>query len=48
MGTASSIVANGTVAVTMTALGPTGANTTIREWLAIKNVSGAVRYIPLY
>jgi Right handed beta helix region len=46
--TASSIVANGSVAVTMTALGPTGANTTIREWLAIKNSAGATRYIPLY
>jgi hypothetical protein len=27
---------------------PTGANTTVREWLAIKNTAGAVRYIPLY
>lgn len=39
--------ANGTVAVTMTSLGPTGSHTTIQEWLTIK-INGTTRYIPCY
>ncbi len=40
--------ANGSVATTMTSLGPTGSHTTVQEWLAVKNASGVVRYIPAY
>jgi hypothetical protein len=43
-----SFIANGSVATTMTSLGPAGANTTIQEWLQIQNPSGTVRYVPLY
>lgn len=43
-----SFTANGTVATTITSLGPTGANTTIQEWLTIKNAGGTTRYIPCY
>lgn len=40
-------VANGTVATTITSLGPTGASTTIVGWLAIK-VNGTARYVPYW
>lgn len=40
-------VANGSVATTITSLGPAGAATTIQGWLAIK-VDGAARYIPYW
>lgn len=43
-----SFTANGSVATTMTSLGPAGANTTVREWLTIRNAAGSVRYIPTY
>ena len=43
-----SIAANGTVATVLTSLGPTGAQTTVQEWLAIKNNSGVQRYIPMF
>lgn len=29
-------------------VGPTGSHTTVQEWLAVKNASGVVRYIPAY
>lgn len=45
---ASHITANGTVATTITSLGPAGSHTTIQEWLTIKNSAGVVRYIPCY
>lgn len=41
-------VANGTVATSLTSVGPTGANTTVQEWFAVKNASGVVRYIPAF
>ncbi len=41
-------VANGSVATTVTSLGPTGSHTTIQEWATIPNASGVTRYIPLY
>lgn len=47
-GNAGSFSANGTVATTMTSVGPTGAHTTVQEWLTIKNASGVTRYIPCY
>jgi hypothetical protein len=45
---ANSFSANGSVATSMTSLGPTGSHTTIQEWLTIQNASGTVRYIPCY
>ncbi|HEY1632989.1 MAG TPA: DUF2793 domain-containing protein [Rhizomicrobium sp.] len=39
-------VANGSVATALSAIGPTGAHTTVQEWFAVKNASGVVRYIP--
>ncbi len=45
---ASSFVANGSVATTMTAVGPTGANTTVRKWLSVKDDTGNQFYIPCY
>jgi hypothetical protein len=47
-GTAGCFTANGSVATTMTSLGPTGSHTTIQEWLTVKNSSNVVRYIPAY
>lgn len=41
-------VANGSVAVTVTSLGPTGSHTTIQEWLTWVNPAGVTRYIPLF
>ena len=45
---ASSFVAKGSVATTMTAVGPTGASTTVRKWLSIKDDAGNQLYIPCY
>lgn len=39
--------ANGSVATTMTSLGPTGSHTTVQEWMTV-NHGGTTRYIPLY
>lgn len=43
-----SFSANGSVATSITSVGPTGANTTVQEWLTIKNASGTTRYIPCF
>lgn len=40
--------ANGSVATTVTSLGPTGSHTTIQEWATITDAAGTTRYIPLY
>lgn len=40
--------ANGSVATTLTALGPTGAHVTVQEWLTVQDVGGTIRYIPAY
>jgi len=45
---AASFSANGTVATALGSLGPTGANTTVQEWLTIEDVAGTVRYIPCF
>lgn len=42
------IAANGSVATTMTSLGPTGSHTTVQEWMVVRNASGTLRYIPMY
>lgn len=43
-----SFTANGAVVTTLTGVGPTGANTTVQQWLTIKNASGTTRYIPCF
>jgi hypothetical protein len=45
---AAHFTANGSVATTMTSLGPTGSHTTVQEWLTILDATGVVRYIPCY
>jgi hypothetical protein len=45
---APSFTANATTATIVTSLGPAGANTTIQEWLTIKNAAGTTRYIPCF
>jgi hypothetical protein len=45
---AGSFTANGTTAVTLTALGPAGAGTTVAEWLTIVDSAGTTRYIPCF
>lgn len=45
---ATNFTANSTTATTMTSVGPAGANTTVQEWLTIKNAGGTTRYIPCY
>lgn len=41
-------VSNGSVATTMTSLGPTGSRTTIQKWLKILDNTGNYYYIPCY
>lgn len=41
------VAANGSVATTITSLGPTGAQTTIQGWL-VSSIGGALRYIPFW
>lgn len=43
-----SFTANGSIATTMSSLGPTGSHTTIQEWLTIQDAAGTTRYIPCY
>lgn len=45
---AASIVANGTVATVLGSLGPAGSNTTVQEWLRVRNAAGTIRYIPCF
>lgn len=40
--------ANGSVATTMTSLGPTGSHTTVQKWLTVKDDAGTTYYIPAY
>ena len=40
--------ANGSVAVSLTSVGPSGASTTVQEWLEILNNGGTARYIPCF
>lgn len=43
-----SLIANGAVATVLGSLGPTGASTTVQEWLKVRNASSVVRYIPMF
>lgn len=45
---AGSFTANSTTAVTLTALGPAGASTTVTKWLTIVDNGGTTRYIPCF
>lgn len=45
---AANFSANGVVLTSLTGVGPTGAQTTVQEWLTIKNSSGTTRYIPCF
>ena len=45
---ANSFSANGTVATTMTSLGPVGSHTTVQEWMIVVDNLGTVRFIPCY
>lgn len=45
---AGSFTANGSVATALTSVGPTGAHTTVQEWLTITDAAGTVRYIPCF
>lgn len=45
---ASAFAANGTVATTMTSLGPVGAHTTVQEWMAVIDTAGTRVFIPCY
>jgi hypothetical protein len=40
--------ANGSIATSMTSLGPSGAHATVQEWLTVVDSSGTTRYIPAY
>lgn len=42
------VAANGTVATALSSVGPTGSNTTVQEWLVVKNNAGTLRYIPMF
>lgn len=42
------VAANNTVATVLGSVGPTGANTTVQEWFAIKNAAGTTRYVPAF
>lgn len=40
--------ANGSVATSLTSLGPVGSHTTVQEWLTFNDAAGTVRYIPAF
>lgn len=42
------LAANGSVATVLGSVGPTGAHTTVQEWIVVKGSSGNVRYIPAF
>jgi hypothetical protein len=46
-GTHAALAANGSVATSLTSVGPTGAQTTVQGWLKI-NVNGTLRYVPFF
>lgn len=40
--------ANGSVATSVTSVGPTGAHTTVQEWVVFVDNNGYVRYVPAF
>lgn len=47
VGTHKALAANAAVAVTITSVGPTGAQTTIQGWIKM-NINGTLRYVPFW
>jgi hypothetical protein len=47
-GSAVNWTTNGSVATTLTSLGPAGAHATVQEWLTIVDNNNVVRYVPVY
>ena len=45
---ANGLTANSTTATVLGSVGPSGANTTVQEWLTVKGTSGTTRYIPCF
>lgn len=45
---AGSWTANGSTALSLTNLGPTGAHSTVQEWLTFKDAAGTTRYVPAF
>lgn len=43
-----SFKANGSVATTMTSLGPIGAHTTVQRWMVVMTPGGIQGYVPVY
>ena len=48
LGSSGTWSANGTTAVSLTALAPSGAHATVQEWLTLTDAAGNVRYIPCF
>lgn len=46
--TATSMIANGAVATVLGSVGPTGASTTVRKWLSVRDSAGTQLYIPCF
>ena len=45
---AGSWVANGSVATSVTSVGPGGSHTTVQEWLVVVDNNGTPRYVPAF
>jgi hypothetical protein len=45
---AANFSANGSVATTLGSVGPTGAQTTVQEWLTFQDAAGTTRYVPCF
>jgi hypothetical protein len=48
LSTAAAFAANGSVATALSSVGPTGANTTVQEWIKVVNSAGVTRYVPCF
>lgn len=44
----SSFTANGTTALSLTSVGPSGAHATVQEWMTVQDTGGTTRYIPAF
>lgn len=45
---AGSFTANGSTALSLTNIGPSGASSTVQEWFTVKDAAGTTRYIPAF
>jgi len=48
LGSASTWTANGSTAISLTNIAPSGAHATVQEWLTIQDNNGTTRYIPCF